>query len=923
MTKHLRTWLVCAAVAMLTACGASKDPAQLVASAKGYLAKQDYAAAGIQLKNALQKEPENAEARYLLGVALSASGDFVSADKEFRRALEYRYPPATVVPELAQAMVRMGEAKKLIEEFGKTKLGQPAAQAALKNEIGFAHLALNQPKEAREAFAAAKEAQPGDARARIGEARLMALDRDLPGATKVVEEVLAQSPGQPDALGLKAELLLAQGNIEPAKQALAELIRAQPENGQPRFVLVSVLIEERRFDDARTELDAMKKVAPRDARSRYLEAMLQFRQGDAAKAKEAMLEMLKVMPGHPQAELLAGAIELQHRSFITAESHLRKVLARNPESIVARRLLTAVYLGSGQPAKAEETLEPALKRAPGDPVLLRLAGETALAGGDFAKASQYYERAAARDKDNPAVRTRLAQTRFATGDVDEALKDLEAASAMDAEQYQADIALILAHVRKREFDKALAAVATLEKKQPKNPLTFNVKGGVYLHKGDRKAARASFERALELQPDYLPAAANLARLDLADKQPEAARRRFEAIVAKDPKNEPALLALAELQAVTRVPLKEVAQTIDRAVDANPKSVRARVAAINVRIQLRDAKGALAAAQAATAALPDSPPVIAALGRAQIAAGEHNQAVATFNKLAAALPQSPVPLMLAARAHVAKKDYEAAIQALGKALALQPDRLDLHRDAIAVYLAAGKPEEALADARALQKARPKEAAGYVLEGEVLAFQKKFADAARAYAEAFKRQPAALIALRHHVLLEAAGKREEGEAVLARWVREHPKDGTVRLYMADRDLRQKDYKSAARGYRELLALQPENPVVLNNLAWTLSQLKDPSAVEYAEKAHKLAPNSPAIADTLGWILVEQGNTKRGVELLGQAAAAAPNALEIRIHYAKALIKSGDKAGARKELEQVRKAAADPSPFKTEADQLLKEL
>jgi len=920
MTKHLRTWLVCAAAVLAAACGAGNDPARLVASAKEYLAKKDYAAAGIQLKNALQQEPTNGEARYLLGVALSAGGDFVSADKEFRRALEYRYPRATVVP---TAMVRMGEVKKVVEEFGATKLDQPAAQAALKSEIGFALLALGRPKEAREAFAAALQARPGDARARVGEARLMALERDLPGAMKAVDEVLAQSPGQPDALGLKAELLLAQGNADAAKQALGELVRAQPENSQPRFVLVSLLIDEKRFDDARTELEAMRKAAPRDARSRYLEAMLQFRQGNAAKAKEAMLEMLKVMPNHPQAELLAGAIELQHRSFDAAENHLRKVLARNPESVVARRLLVAAYLGSGQPGKAEEALEPALKRAPGDPVLLRLAGETALAGGDFARASQLYEQAAARDKDNPALRTRLAQARFATGDTDEALKDLEAASAMDAGQYQADLALILAYVRKSEYDKALAAAATLEKKQPTNPLTFNVKGSVQLRKGDRKSARASFERALELKPDYLPAAANLARLDLADKQPEAARARFEAIVAKDPKNEPALLALAEVQAATGVPLKGVAATIDRAVDANPKSARARVAAINVRVQLKDPKGAVAAAQSAIAALPDSPPVLAALGRAQLAAGDHNQAVATFTKLANALPQSPVPLMLVARAHLAAKDYDAAIQSLGKALALQPDRLDLHRDVVAIYLAAGKPEDALADARALQKARPKDAAGYVLEGEVLVFQKKHADAARAYAEASKRQPGPLLAIRQYALLEAAGKRDEGEAVLARWVREHPQDGAVRLFLAERDLKRKDYKAAARAYRELLALQPENPVVLNNLAWTLSQLKDPSAVEYAEKAYKLAPDSPAVADTLGWILVEQGDAKRGVELLGRAAAAAPNALQIRLHYAQALIKSGNKAGARKELEHVRQAATDDTPLKAEADRLLKEL
>jgi len=920
--KSFRTLFLCAALALVAACGRGNDPAQLVASAKSYLEKKDYAASAIQLKNALQKEPTNGEARYLLGVALSESGDFLSAEKELRRALEYQHPPSAVVPELAKVMLRLGEAKKLVEEFGSTKLDDPAAQAALKSEIGNAYIGLGQPKEARQAFAAALAARPGDARARVGEARIMARERDLPGATKLVEDVLAQSPAQPDALALKTELLLAQNQLGPAKQALEALIQAQPGNAQARFALVSLLINEKSFDQARTELQAMKKAIPRDTRSRYLEALLEFRQGDPAKAKAAILEVLKVAPDHAPSNLLAGGIELQLKSFNTAENYLRKVLLRHPQSVLARRLLAATYLGTGQPAKAEEVLEPALKVAPDDPELLRLAGEVAVQRGDFARASQYYGQAASRDKDNAGLRTRLAQARFASGDEEQALKDLEAASILDPEHYQADVALVVAHMRKREYDKALAAVGSLEKKQPTNPLTFNLKGGVYLAKGDQKNARASFEKALELKPDYLPAATNLARMDVADKQPEAARKRFETIVAKDPKNDPALLALAEVMAATKAPLKDIVATVERAIAANPKSVRAHLALVNIQLQSRNAKAAVAAAQSASSALPDNPQILAALGIAQAAAQETRQAVATFNKLAAAMPQSPVPWMLAARAYVAGKDYDGAIQALRKALALQPDRPEVHRDAIAVFLAAGKPEEALADARALQKARPNEAVGYMFEGEVLATQKRFAEAAKAYSEAVKRQPLPVAVARLHALLEAAGRPGEGEAVAARWLRDNPKDTVVRLYLADRDLRRKDYKAAARGYRELLALQPENPVVLNNLAWTLSQLKDPSALEYAEKAHNLAPNSAAVADTLGWMLVERGETKRGVELLGKAAAAAPGSLEIRVHYAKALAKAGDKAAAKKELESVLQSAGE-SPLRAEAEALLKQL
>ena len=90
-----------AAIAFAAGCGPGDDPAKLVASAKDFIAKKNPATAVIQLKNALQKEPANAEARYLLGTLLVQSGDISSGEKELRRALEHGYAPAAVVPELA------------------------------------------------------------------------------------------------------------------------------------------------------------------------------------------------------------------------------------------------------------------------------------------------------------------------------------------------------------------------------------------------------------------------------------------------------------------------------------------------------------------------------------------------------------------------------------------------------------------------------------------------------------------------------------------------------------------------------------------------------------------------------------------------------------------------------------------------------
>src|SRR5207237_9765397 len=155
----------------------------------------------------------------------------------------------------------------------------------------------------------------------------------------------------------------------------------------------------------------------------------------------------------------------------------------------AERLLAATYLRLGTPARALEVLQPQLSRGNRNPQLMAVAGEAYLAVGDFPKAAQYFAQTAALDPKDAAARTRLGQVRFAEGDKEGAIRDLEAASAMDPNVSAADLALIANLLRQKQFDQALVAVGRLEKKEPNNPLVYNLRGPVSSTKPGAWAAR--------------------------------------------------------------------------------------------------------------------------------------------------------------------------------------------------------------------------------------------------------------------------------------------------------------------------------------------------------------------------------------------------------------------------------------------------
>jgi len=175
------------------------------------------------------------------------------------------------------------------------------------------------------------------------------------------------------------------------------------------------------------------------------------------------------------------------------------------------------------------------------------------------------------------------------------------------------------------------------------------------------------------------------------------------------------------------------------------------------------------------------------------------------------------------------------------------------------------------------------------------------------------------VRLHSILEAAGKSGQADSLAEEWIGHHPRDAAMLAYLADRDLAAKRYESAEARYRTALQRTPDNPLLLNNLAWVSHELKRAAALEYAERANELAPGNPAIMDTLGAILSEAGQLERGLEMLGRAADAAPDAHRIRLNFAKSLLKNHRDTAARKELEQLARLE-EKVPERQEAIRLL---
>ena len=907
---------------LLWAAGCGSQSEHLVASANQYFSHGDYNAAAIQLKNALQQKPRDPEARYLLGICHLRLYDFPSAEKELRRASELGYSPDKAIAPLARALVNQGKLEPLITEFGSTQLSDPKAEAELQTQLGSAYLELKRIKEAQRSFALALEVRPDDPSALVGQAKILAATGNAKGAMQEVDELLVKWPQQPDALTFKASLALAQGQKGEAVRYMKQVVQLQPGNPIVAFSLVSLLFQLGELDEATRQIESIRKSSPNDARTTYLDAMLAFKQGKFVTARQLALQVLKVAPDNLPSLMLAGAASYELDAQQQAQEYLQKVLERSPRALYVRKVLIDSYLRTGDTKAASSLIEQSRKEAPNDADLLVLAAQVAVANGDLDAAARLYKQAEREAPSSSQAAIGLGEVELARGNAREAIQILESASAADNQRTQSDTMLAIYYAARGETDRALGWTNSIEKKQPHNPLPPTLRGSIHLRNKAYPAARVQFERALVLQSDFIPALEGIAQVDVEEKNPEAARKRFEQELNKAPGNEELILSYMRFLRGSGAQLSEVVDFLRRTVKSQPGALRARSALILLYLELGDTAQAKTAAQEGLVVSPESRDLLALTGRAQLAAREPNAAVATYEKLASLEPRAVAPLLMLADAHIANRDRQKAITVVRQALELQPDFQQLQARLIPLYVAEGQTREALALAREMQRQRPRQAIGYRMEADVLLKLHEDDDAERVLETGLKMTSSWILVPPFHKVLSRLGRQAEADAFVKKWIESNPKDVNVRGYVAERAMVGGNYERAAFLFKEILSIEPKSGFALNNLAWVAGQIHDPRALEYAEQANQLTPNTPPVMDTLGWLLVEKGETARGLELLQKAVELAPQQDDIRLHLAKGLLQTNQKDAARKELEYLD-SHLDQSQAKAEVEALLRQL
>ena len=537
-----------------------------------------------------------------------------------------------------------------------------------------------------------------------------------------------------------------------------------------------------------------------------------------------------------------GLIYLDQGRLRQAVPYLMKAVELQPENLEARSKLGTVYLAFGKAAEARTQADYILSRQPTDdnaPILLVQA--SAGTPADLNAAGDSLKQLPATAQQSPAVITALGIIELRTNRLKEAEATFQQALAVNPKFAAAHSALGALYLSQGKKE---AAEQSLKSAFEHSPLRSG-KGLQYaqykLQSGDRPGARTLLQDLTQRAPDYLPALALLAELEVGDKRYDESAVLVGKILAKDGSHPDALLLSGRLKLVRGEPVK-AGEELEKLL----------------------------------ALYPQHPKALYFLGVAYASVGDKTKAVDRLNQSIKLAPTAEAILALAG-INLRNGDYSAVVVGLKPLLQQQPGNFAARMLLADAYRAQGNVDEALAIYRLSATDFPANPQSSFQIGLTYLKQRKWPEAQQAFTDTLQRSPAFFPALEQLVGLDLAARRTDAafERVTTEIARD-PKSSGAQLLLGQVQFAKGNKPAAEAAFKQAIELKPDNATAYFQIAqfYVATQQQQQALASLAEATTRNPKDTKAWL-TVGLIQEQQNNFPAAREAYEKILAIDPKA------------------------------------------------
>jgi putative PEP-CTERM system TPR-repeat lipoprotein len=675
------------------------------------------------------------------------------------------------------------------------------------------------------------------------------------------------------------------------------------------------------YRDAILEYRNVLRFDPANERALKQLGILHYQLGELSQAFRYLLKAEELAPDVLDVRLKLGTIYLLAGKAAEARREISFILEKEPRNLDGLGLLAGMAATPEEIDAAIRQLEAAQPDLAARAKLHLMLGVLYLRKQDAARAERAFQEAVAREPKLAEPHLALGELYLTIGAAAQAEREFKAAAGVAPIGSLARMRLADFYLLAQKPDEGKRILSEITQGAPAYLPAWRRLAEILLQERSYDESLKALQVVLKKNPSDLEGHLLLGRVRLAKRENTEAIQEFQQVLKLDPRNAVARyhLGLAQFHAGNA---QQAKAELKDAISAAPNLIEAVILLAELNIQAGAVQPAIEDLQSFLARRPSAVEAHRLLGLAYLAKREPAQATEAFRKLQALGPNDPrgfylvgIGLRAQGKSAEARKEFEAA-------LALARSYVEPLGQLASMALAEKQPDAALSRVTKQAALVPKSGGIQYLLGMVYLARREEALAEGAFLKAAELEPTMVDAyVRLGDLYQASGRYDEALAKANEALRISPQALVPQMVMGVVYYRKGDAAKAQKVYERVLMLHPRFALAANNLAWLYSEHggDQAKALQLAQAAKGMAPEDPNVSDTLGWILYKSGVYQRAAGLLRESAGKLPDQPVVQYHLGSALLKVGDRDGARAALTA---AVNSPAGF-SEKDEARKAL
>ena len=722
-----------------------------------------------------------------------------------------------------------------------------------------------------------------------------------------MQPLLERDGGIAEAWSQMGEIEQRRNNLDAAEKAFTRAIdiRKIPDFDHVRRATVRVALDD--IDGAYSDIDILKKVGANWPMLDHVVGLIEFKNKNYAEAQIHFLKVLSKMPNYSPSQLMVGLSFFNQHNYQNTITYLEQYFINNPNNPQATLVYASSLLVTQNSEKALAVLQDLDTRIPNNFRVMALLSEAYLRQGQDVESLQTLQKAVKVNPDQASTRSRLGSSLVRNKDtVAMGQQELIKAIELDPNLGQAKLTLFMSYIRGEQFVQALEIAKDIEMSDPDQSMGANLIAVSYLAEGEVQRAKQQLLRTLERFPVDKLTSHNLARIYLQEKAYDDARALYLKVIEKEPNHMESLQQMA-LVSARQGNRGDMMQWLQKAVERNPEQTQPKLILASQYLQQSSFTGAIQVLNDVDVEDKESVGFKLLMSRAKLGVGELDHARRLLKVLVNQQPKLAAAHFLLAQVYAAQNDAVKMREELEQTTILAPNHLMAQVFLARLDLVEGKDKGFNTRLATLQKNYPGNVEVELLKARQYSTNRDYDSAIKALSGLLAEVPQTGVVIELSRNQWKAGDKQGAISSLELWS-ENNKDNRVLLQLAEYYLLENRHKEATATYQVLEQGLPDNPRVLNNLAWSMQDSNPGKGLEYAQRADRLEPDNPFVLDTLAMLLMKNGENSKALEIIEQAVSKAPNVLDIQLSYADILVANNQTGRARKVLGEILQKTTD---------------